>query len=324
MTSLKYFLAIFMPVIIGSGLGYYFSNYIFNFKRLFLVALLSIVIVFIGFSISNIIGIELLIGTYFFNFVSFKKLKDPKNNSKYPIEVNPEDFKHERETEGIPKELVEMRERNYCNLASYGFRSARWLPIQTDRKLRPVSEIASRLYALNILTMWVLPEDLLPTDMINKMIEIHKPHDWLTEDESAILALSREEAKDQNLDSIGWRFENMWSLAWILGFKIPPLFYVGQIPEEISTEMLMKFIPENKSPEHIVSNNTLRSEAEVIEMEDLFYCAHNAVRSVQMGSDTVPEYFHPIVDGGAIHERRHALTWCISPNVSWEDTDLST
>lgn len=41
-----------------------------------------------------------------------------------------------------------MRERNYCNLASYGFRSARWLPIQTDRKLRPVSDIASRLYAL--------------------------------------------------------------------------------------------------------------------------------------------------------------------------------
>lgn len=55
-----------------------------------------------------------------------------------------------------------------------------------------------------------------------------------------------------------------------------------------------------------------------------FYCCHNAVRSAQLGGKTVPDGFHPVMNGGVIHERRHALTWCLSPGVAWDDTDLST
>ena len=241
------------------------------------------------------------------------------------VEIKPENFKHERSTDGIPKELVEMREKNYLSLAEHGFICARWLPIDTDKKLRPAIEIASRLYALNALVMWVtLPEDFMPTDMLIKLIERQNSRSWLTEDEKSILSLSRQEAQEEHLDSIGWRFENMWPLAWILGFDTPPLFYIGQMPEEISTPMLLKFLPENQGPEQLLAKNTLRSESEIIKMEDLFYCAHNAVRSAQIGNKTLPPRFHPVVDGGAIHERRHSLTWCLSPDTDWEDTDLST
>lgn len=52
--------------------------------------------------------------------------------------------------------------------------------------------------------------------------------------------------------------------------------------------------------------------------KDLFYCAHNAVRSAQLGHDTVPPGFHAVVDGGVVHERRHALTWALSLGVAWE------
>ncbi|MEK7434190.1 MAG: DUF4272 domain-containing protein [Cyanobacteriota bacterium] len=328
MVFFKYFMAIFIPIIIGALGGFYYSNFIFNYKRLFASILLSLILVIIAFSVSNILGIELLIASYFYNYVSFKTLnqKSPNNHIKgYPIQIDPEKFKHERDTEGIPKELLEMREKNYCHLAEYGFRCARWLPIDTDKKLRSPLEIASRLYALNTLVMWVtLPEDFFSTEDMLKLIEKQKPHPWLTPDELEILSFPRKEANEQNIDSIGWRFENMWVLAWILGFDIKPLFYVGQIPEDISTQMLLTFIPENKNPENILEKNTLRSESEIIEMEDLFYCAHNAVRSAQMGSNSVPSGFHPIIDGGAIHERRHALTWCLSPDVSWDETDLST
>ncbi|RYX92392.1 DUF4272 domain-containing protein, partial [bacterium] len=242
-----------------------------------------------------------------------------------PDAINPEDYRHQRDTEGIPKELVEMREKNYCKLAEHGFKCALWLPINSDSKLRPMIEIASRLYALNALVMWVtLPEDFIPTDALTKLIEKQNIHQWLTEEESEILKLSREEAKEEHLDSIGWKFENMWPLAWILGFKTPPLFYIGMIPEEISTEMLLQFIPENQGPEQILAKNMFHTEDEIIEMEDLFYCAHNAIRSAQIGNKTVPPRFHPVRDGGAIHERRHALTWSLSPEVSWEETDLST
>ena len=59
-------------------------------------------------------------------------------------------------------------------------------------------------------------------------------------------------------------------------------------------------------------------------MEDLFYCAHNAVRSAQNGGETVPSGYDPVEEGGGVHERRHALTWCLSPGVKWDETDLST
>ena len=59
-------------------------------------------------------------------------------------------------------------------------------------------------------------------------------------------------------------------------------------------------------------------------MEDLFYCAHHAVRSAQLGRATVPEGFHPMIDGGVIHERRHALSWMVGGDVSWDETHLGT
>ena len=62
-------------------------------------------------------------------------------------------------------------------------------------------------------------------------------------------------------------------------------------------------------------------------MEDLFYCVHNAVRSAQLAMHEenddavgiVPEGFDPIANGGVIHERRHALTWALSPGVDWDE-----
>jgi hypothetical protein len=60
-------------------------------------------------------------------------------------------------------------------------------------------------------------------------------------------------------------------------------------------------------------------------MEDLFYCAYSAVRSaVYGGAASVPERFDPMVNGLVIQERRHALTWMVSPGVAWQETDRST
>ncbi len=69
----------------------------------------------------------------------------------------------------------------------------------------------------------------------------------------------------------------------------------------------------------------LRPLREVAQLEDIFYCAHNAVRSAQLGRiEAVPNGFHPVTNGGVVHEKRHSLTWIFSPNVKWNDTDLST
>lgn len=51
----------------------------------------------------------------------------------------------------------------------------------------------------------------------------------------------------------------------------------------------------------------------------------STVRGAQLGNASmVPARFHPVMDGGAIHERRHSLTWILSPGIDWDDTDMST
>lgn len=125
---------------------------------------------------------------------------------------------------------------------------------------------------------------------------------------------------------MGWTQENMWSLAWTLGYDAPPPVGGPLIDGETFGPML-KFLPEIADGEidAFLSKVKPRSEKEIVQMEDVFYCAHNAARAAQLGhTKLVPKGFHPMADAGAIHERRHSLTWAISPGVKWDDTDLST
>ena len=226
----------------------------------------------------------------------------------------------------------QIREHSFKILSKGGFHFAKSLPTLGHRgdvpgKLRPVREIALRLMALDALFTWVnSPESSISSQQLNNYLKRSDLRSQLTKDELEILNLSREEAHELHNNSIGWYLENMWALAWVLGFDPPPNPMSGQVPNEISGAVLLEFLPGlDASIDDLLKKARPRKEAEVLELEDVFYCAHNAVRSAQTGSTTsVPKDFHPIRDGGAIHERRHSLTWAISPDVEWDETDLST
>jgi len=215
------------------------------------------------------------------------------------------------------------REKSLAILESAGFRVASSLPTVRSEQpttLRPLHEVAGRLCALAALFVWVvLPETDLPSSDFDTSVWDH-----LAGDETTILTLPRSEAHLNHVNTIGWRLENMWPLAWILGFEPPPGIG-GHIDPSIQDRLLRQFVgAPGISVAVLLSRATPRAVQAVDDMEDLFYCAHNSVRSAQTGRNTVPEGFHPIIDGGAVHERRHSLTWALSPGVSWDDTDLST
>jgi hypothetical protein len=180
--------------------------------------------------------------------------------------------------------------------------------------------------ALDALFAWVaFPEKAAATDRVEKYIDRNGLRDWLTEEESAIIALPRTKAHASHVDNIGWKLENMWALAWVLGFEPEPGLEASQVGEDVTRPMIFEFLPGlDGTIDGLLAKVSPRSAPEVIAMEYRFYCAHNAVRSAQLGGDTVPEGFHPIVHGGAVHERRHSLSWCIAPEVAWDETDLST
>lgn len=219
------------------------------------------------------------------------------------------------------------REKNLARLDALGFKVASSLPtVRSEEQtgLRPRVEIASRLAALAGLFLWAGAPSV-PAEEVAEYVAANNLRASMTGDELEILDLPRDRANYEFADTIGWRLENMWALAWVLGFNPEPAL-AGMIDETTIKRILFAFLgfPE-LSVSDVLARSSPRPSEEVDEMEDLFYCAHNAVRSAQFGGgDTVPGDFHPILDGGGIHERRHSLTWSLSPGVAWDETDLST
>lgn len=225
-----------------------------------------------------------------------------------------------------------IRKSSMATLAAGGFHAAESLPTLHHRagvpaKLRAPREIALRVMALKALFIWAsAPESAVASEDIKTYVERNSLASHLTPEELKILSLPRQQALTQHGSTVGWRLENMWSLCWLLGYDTPPSPVLGQLPDEVTEGIMFEFLPNlDSSVDDLLAKAQPRTLDEVLQMEDVFYCSHNAVRSAQTGSaDAVPADFHPVRDGGAIHERRHPLTWAISDGVSWDDTDLST
>lgn len=190
-----------------------------------------------------------------------------------------------------------MRHRtaNLRMLTAMGFRVASWLPLQrggAPRALRPVEEILARALALRAVCVWVaLDEAHLPSAAIETGILAHGIDTAFTDVDRDILRLSRQDAQERHLGTIGWRLENLWPLAWILGFEPQPGLR-GMIDEDVVPSLLAHF-PKLDEPLAPFLTARVRPLHEVVALEDLLYCAHNAVRSAQLGGETVPEGFDP-------------------------------
>lgn len=229
------------------------------------------------------------------------------------------------------------RAENLDWLSQHAFVVASSLPLsKADRQLRPTIEIARRLAALNAYFLFIAAEpDSLTTDRLMRFIRSSLLESDFTDEELSVIRMDRAEASEQLMDSCGWAAENAIALSWALGeCNILPcdgtLLEDGTIAFLVSAPRI-----EPGGFDRWLAGLTPRTLEEVATMEDRFYCCHNAVRTAQFdlmeaGDDppdvyeTVPDGFHPIGNGGVIHERRHALTWALSPGVSWDDTDLST
>jgi len=250
----------------------------------------------------------------------FKKIFDSKDKNKSAI-------KAKKERDLVPyKEVPWMTDKRLENLSiclEAGFKPASSLPTEFNRQLRPAIEIAKRLNAIKSLVLWLMvPPENLENEKILKFIDQNDLMDFMTTEEKTILSLPRDDEQARN--SIGWKFENAWPLAWFFGYREPEIKGAMMTGEQMQEILMNHTCPIEESIEEWIVNKKTISEEDVIQKEDLFYCLHNAVRSAQLGGKTVPDGFHPVGNGGVIHERRHSLTWMLSKDIDWEETDLST
>ncbi|QNA90551.1 DUF4272 domain-containing protein [Massilia sp. Dwa41.01b] len=227
----------------------------------------------------------------------------------------------------VDERALALKQRVFGELASLGFKPANALPLpDLDLRVRDAQAIVMRLMALQAVFAWAAaPEHAVGSEVLRGYIARNGLRAAMTESELALIDLPRTEAQSRHGATVGWKLENLWALAWVAGFPRVPTLDAGQVPDEVINELLFDFLPPwEGSAADFAANASMRPASEVIPMEYRFYCAHNAVRSAQMGGATVPSGFDPIAHGGAVHERRHALTWALAGEDSWDETDLST
>ncbi len=250
----------------------------------------------------------------------FKKIFGSKN--KQEIEQRTRNEDNLEPFKKVPW-MTDLRLKNISICLDAGFRPASSLPTEFERQIRPTIEIAQRLNAIKALTLWLMiPEENLETDKILNFIDKNELKNFMNEEEKEILNTSRDDEQARN--SIGWKFENAWSLAWYFGYKEPEISGKMMSGEQMQDILQAFSCPLDEDVKNWIKDKQTLSESELLEKEDLFYCLHNAVRSAQLGRETVPNGFDPMGNGGVIHERRHSLTWMLSKGINWEETDLST
>ncbi len=221
-------------------------------------------------------------------------------------------------------DVEEIRRTSLAALEDHGFTCSPFLPLWLLIEPRPVDEIVRRFCAMGLLYLHVCaPEDLAPEPLLREVVRRDGLEDAMTASEAAIYANPREAVQHER-NQISWRLENMWPLAWSLGFDPVPEITDGQIDPQLIIELVEGLPTRDRTVQSIIEQVRLRPTFELIARMDLFYCAHNAVRSAQIGRETVPPGYDPLSDGGCIQERRHALGWLLSPGVGWDDVPLDT
>lgn len=210
-------------------------------------------------------------------------------------------------------------------LGEQGFSVSPSLPVKKSFELRPAEEIGRRLWAIKSIVLWVsFEEQDLASEKVRLYVKANGLLRYMSGKENALFELPRAEANKTGMSDIDWSMEGAWSLAWILGYKPAPDHAGFMLDDEHIKKIFYEFIPPITACfMDWLAGKTMARFEDIVLMEDVFYCVHNAARSAVIGrKDTVPAEFHPIANGGVIQERRKALTWALSAGCKWDDTDV--
>ena len=217
-----------------------------------------------------------------------------------------------------------MRSNHLEALRAAGLEAADWMPTAAARfnppAMRSHEEICQRLMAAMITTAWVYaPSEVVSTEQVKRYLtenRLSKQH--FSQREQEWMKMKRAQAAQQG-DKAGWITENIWSLAWLIGGAPIPTFHNEPVSAEIMNPIRLDLLGNlDKNVDQLVAETRLQPPERVIAEEDLLYCAHNAIRSIAL--DDPDE----IASMGYVQERRQSLTWALSPDVAWDDTDVST
>lgn len=193
-------------------------------------------------------------------------------------------------------------------LSEFGISLPDYFPQIDYSRIRTKEEILRRLFSIHAVTACAYGLD--------KTIAL----DWLR-NEKLLESLSSKEKdflQSTNIDPnpVQFQVEAIWALAWSL--KI-----VGDIDfKKPCSQHFVHLLPNLKvkeNSEKFRGKISLRTENEIVDALDLYYCLHWWIRESELSHKEIPAFILP----NLIVKRRRALEWLVGTE-GWDDASLDT
>ncbi|PSL48062.1 uncharacterized protein DUF4272 [Chitinophaga niastensis] len=214
-------------------------------------------------------------------------------------------------------EAATRRDRSIQQLNEMSVKTSANLPVIADEStvvIRSAAEIATRtaiLSAVNTVAFGYLDGPAVTT-----YLQQHNLWDSTTDAEKAFLQDPQEELKTKET----WKCEDIWVLLWALN-KVPALGYMNDLCNlDMVPEEAFPFRGPASDPAVFLAGATqLRSAAEILDANDLYYRAHWACVDARIKGEKEP--IHP----GIVYERHYALNWLINyRDQPWDEVTCDT
>lgn len=185
---------------------------------------------------------------------------------------------------------------------------------EADTTLRTPQEIAQRVSVLAMTNLVAF--NSITGDAAASYLQRDNLWDFVTPAERDFLANPTEEKKMYET----WKCEDIWTLLWAIN-KVDELPF----PDDLCQ---LKLVPVGNYPtrdfdnlnDFIASVTTVRSRAEILDANDLYYRLNWACVDARIKGDEMT-----IVHPGVVYERQYALNWLIRyMDQDWDDVSCDT
>ncbi|HEY2581238.1 MAG TPA: DUF4272 domain-containing protein [Mucilaginibacter sp.] len=193
-----------------------------------------------------------------------------------------------------------------------------WLPVieeEHEVMIREAKDIAKRVLILTYLNMVAETGDKGEKDEIIEFLQREQLWADVSEGEKKLF-LKNKLTQKESVD-ISWRSECIYLLLWVINKKDK----VGLPTDQCVISDLLRLLPGFlESTADFINSASKRTTPEILDMSDLLYRLHWAVRDASINHKDIPGN----IEESVIQEWHYAINWVTYYEDDWDDITTDT
>lgn len=222
---------------------------------------------------------------------------------------------------GVSVENRERRQKTHASLRELGISYNPYLPFFDDSKTsqpKDLEQMCRRAMTALLVIQVACDVQAGNYDDAKTFIEQKLADYGLTDNLNQLeTRIMTGQFSEQDVIDMAWTYESYWSLVWALGL-IDDICDASTICD---CDTAIRLVSQAESLDGFMASCRLRPVTEILDMLDLYYNYHWAVRNYQLHpEDTHIGNLNPSV----VWERRRGLEWLLAEEQDWQDIELHT